>query len=51
MNKKLSKEELLIKMDEQLKDSKLTEEDALEIGRKIKHEVAKKHYRSNDEIQ
>ena len=51
MNKKLSKEEILSKMDEMLKDSQLTEEDALEIGRKIKHEVAKKHYRSNDESQ
>ena len=49
MKKKLSKEELLRKMDELLKDSKLTEEDAIEIGRKIKHEVAKKHYYLNDE--
>jgi len=48
MKKKLSKEETLKKMDEMLKDSQLTEEDAIEIGRKIKHEVAKKHYRFND---
>ena len=41
--KKKSKEEILKEMDEKLKDSKLTEEDAIEIGRKIKHEIAKKH--------
>jgi hypothetical protein len=38
-------------MDEMLKDSELTEEDALEIGRKIKHEVAKIYYLLNDESQ
>ncbi len=30
-------------MDSILSKSKLTEEDALEIGKKIKHEIAKKH--------
>ena len=51
MNKKLSKKELLRKMDELLKDSELTEEDAIEIGGKIKHEIAKKHNLIDDEIQ
>jgi len=30
-------------MDNLLSKSELTEKDALEIGRKIKHEIAKKH--------
>lgn len=30
-------------MDKLLSKSELTEEDAVEIGRKIKHEIAKKH--------
>ena len=30
-------------MDKLLSKSELTEKDALEIGRKIKHEIAKKH--------
>jgi hypothetical protein len=30
-------------MDKLLLKSKLTDKDALEIGRKIKHEIAKKH--------
>lgn len=42
MNKKLSKEELLRKMDEQLKDSKLTEDDSILIGEKITHKAAKR---------
>jgi len=33
----------LKRLDEALKDSELTEEDALEIGRKIKKGVAKRH--------
>lgn len=43
-NKFKSKEELLRKIDELLKNSELTEKDAIEIGRKIKHEIAKRHY-------
>ncbi len=30
-------------LDKLLKDSEMTEEDAIEIGRKIKHGVAKRH--------
>jgi len=36
-------EKKLKKLDEILKDSELTEEDALEIGRKIKKGIAKRH--------
>ncbi len=34
---------LLKKMDEMLKDSELTEEDALELGRKVKKGVGKRY--------
>jgi len=40
MSNEQSKKELIRKMDEQLKDSKLTEEDALAIGRKITKKAA-----------
>jgi len=42
MSNEQSKKELNRKMDEQLKDSKLTEEDALAIGRKITKKAAKR---------
>ena len=40
---KLTREEKLKLMDWLLRNSKLTEEDAIEIGRKIKEGLAKKH--------
>ena len=37
------KMQILKEMDKILSKSELTEKDALEIGRKIKHNIAKKH--------
>ena len=43
LSQKIKRLELLKKLDEMLADSKLTDEDCIELGKRLKKEIAKKY--------